>query len=254
MRQEDDRISSNKVGLRPLAAPDVLEFDLPDKHICIISDDGSHISMELAKHLRSRGWRVVVLRYYHHDEHNAVANEEEWADFGETSVVTLTNDDEVHIRQQLDIITSHFGPAAAFIHVHPHFTPSPYSSVTFDAYSESVLRQVFLTAKYLQPFITAAAQQPVSGIRACFMTVTQLDGGFGLRGERDIDVIAGGLSGLTKTLALEWPDVFCRAVDVSPDVDNAAVQYILAELNDPNRRYVEVGWHKNGRVTPEVQS
>ena len=50
------------------------------------------------------------------------------------------------------------------------------------------------------------------------MTVTQMDGGFGLLGERDIDVIAGGLSGLTKTLALEWPNVFCRAVDVSPDM------------------------------------
>jgi hypothetical protein len=30
------------------------------------------------------------------------------------------------------------------------------------------------------------------------------------------------------------------------------VNYILAELYDPNRCYVEVGWHKLGRVTPEV--
>ena len=252
MRHEEDPITSKKVGLRPLAAPDALEFDLPDKHCCLISDDGSHISRELVARLESRGWRVIVLRYFnpHMDYPSlSVAGNN---DFGQAPLIAFTADDESYIRQQLDDIVSRFGPVAAFIHVHPQFSPLPESPVIFNTDSEKVLRQVFLTAKFLQPSLTSAAQLPVSGIRACFMTVTQLDGGFGLRGERDIDVIAGGLSGLTKTLALEWPEVFCRVVDVSPDINQDAARYILTELNDPNRRCIEVGWHKSGRVTPEV--
>jgi NAD(P)-dependent dehydrogenase (short-subunit alcohol dehydrogenase family) len=253
VRQEGNSIPSYKVWLKPLAAPDVLDFDLPEKHICIVTDDGSSLSMALAKRLRTRGWRVVVLRYYGDAGNRVEAYDEDRVGFDETALVTLTSDGEDHIRQQIEFITSRYGPIGAFIHMHPHCASSAETTVMFDPYSESVLRQLFFTAKYLQPLITASVQPPVPGTRACFMTVTQLDGGFGLYGERDIDVIAGGLSGLTKTLALEWPNVYCRAVDVSPEVNKEAVEYILAELNDPNRRTIEVGWHKMGRMTPEVQ-
>ena len=164
----------------------------------------------------------------------------------------LTGDDEICIQQQLETLITRYGPVAAFIHLHPHFKPEVDKSVAFNAQSESILHQVFLTAKYLQTSITKAAQLFEGATRTCFMTVYQLDGGFGMRGERDIDVVAGGLSGLTKTLALEWPDVFCRTVDISPDLVGDAVPYILAELDDPNRLFVEVGWHETGRVTPEA--
>ena len=33
--------------------------------------------------------------------------------------------------------------------------------------------------------------------------------------------VDGGLFGLTKTLNLEWESVFCRALDLSPDLDAA---------------------------------
>ena len=167
-------------------------------------------------------------------------------------MVTLAGDEEDDITQQLDSIIASYGPIAAFIHLHPHFPQSPDTSIAFDTNSEKILRQVFLTAKHLQPLLTAAARESVSGVRACFVTVTQLDGGFGLRGKYNIDVIAGGLAGLTKTLALEWPEVFCRAVDVSPDIIDEAPDCIMAELSDPNRRIVEVGRSKQGRVTPSV--
>jgi NAD(P)-dependent dehydrogenase (short-subunit alcohol dehydrogenase family)/acyl carrier protein len=52
---------------------------------------------------------------------------------------------------------------------------------------------------------------------ACFVTVSQLDGQFGL-GDRALvaDPVSGGLAGLAKTASHEWPDVTCRAVDVEP--------------------------------------
>ena len=85
------------------------------------------------------------------------------------------------------------------------------------------------------------------------MTVSRLDGKLGLGATHPYGVIGGGLFGLTKTLALEWPDVFCRAVDLSPDLPtNRAVEAIVAELHDPNRLIVETGWDMSGRVTLEA--
>jgi hypothetical protein len=62
------------------------------------------------------------------------------------------------------------------------------------------------------------------------------------------------LFGLTKTLNLEWDDVFCRAIDLQPGMDaDLAAEHIVAELSDPNRLLSEVAYSENGRYTLEVQ-
>jgi hypothetical protein len=44
--------------------------------------------------------------------------------------------------------------------------------------------------------------------------------------------------------------VFCRAIDLSSDLDvDQSVQYILAELHDPNCLITEVGYSFQGRTT-----
>ena len=49
---------------------------------------------------------------------------------------------------------------------------------------------------------------------AVFVTISRLDGKFGLGGGGEYDPLHGGLAGLTKTVAHEWPEVHCRALDV----------------------------------------
>ncbi len=76
-----------------------------------------------------------------------------------------------------------------------------------------------------------------------FASVTCLDGAFGLL-EKGCRPVPGGLAGLIKTAAIEWPQVLCRAIDVSPDwrdSDRLAAQ-ILAALGagDPDGR-IEIG-------------
>ncbi|MFH0994852.1 MAG: SDR family NAD(P)-dependent oxidoreductase [Pseudomonadota bacterium] len=51
---------------------------------------------------------------------------------------------------------------------------------------------------------------------ALFASITCLDGAFGLLGKGSRPV-PGGLAGLVKTAAIEWPKVVCRAIDFSPD-------------------------------------
>jgi hypothetical protein len=134
-------------------------------------------------------------------------------------------------------------------------------------------------AKHLKSSLTAAAREG----RSCFMTVTRMDGALGLSQrpgafEATSGLAAGGLSGLVKTLNREWsgstsgmgfarsgsPDpelgvfcrgngVFCRTVDLAPDLDRIqAAEIVLAEFHDPNRLLLEVGYGPSGRVTLEA--
>ena len=57
-------------------------------------------------------------------------------------------------------------------------------------------------------------------------TITTLDGSFGLKGKA-FDPLIAGLSGLPKTVAHEWPEVFTRAIDRGPEV---TVETVLDEL------------------------
>ncbi|MGB1253867.1 MAG: SDR family NAD(P)-dependent oxidoreductase [Candidatus Promineifilaceae bacterium] len=107
------------------------------------------------------------------------------------------------------------------------------------------LKQLFFIAKHLRSSLDVDSET-----RPTFMTVSQLDGALGLAGENNFDPIRGGLFGLTKTMGLEWPDIYCRALDLHPDysADDVAA-LVSAELHDPNRLISEVGYGSRGRVT-----
>jgi hypothetical protein len=81
----------------------------------------------------------------------------------------------------------------------------------------------------------------------------RLDGALGLTGLGSSGPVAAGVLGLTKSLRLEWPEVFCRAVDLDPAMaPDAGAEAIMAELFDPDRLTAEVGWGPQGRVTLTV--
>ena len=179
--------------------------------MCLVSDDGTPLATALTEALIARGRRVVL-----------------WSPASDPA--------------QIASILEMHGPVAAFIHLNP-----PGDGALFSADDEARLKHVFLLAGRLKTTLTESAQRGW----AAWLTITQLDGAFGLTGKGS--PVAGGFFGLTKTLALEWPEVHCRAVDLAPDLSvERAVALILAELHDPNRRLVEVGWSAAGRVTIEA--
>ena len=68
---------------------------------------------------------------------------------------------------------------------------------------------------------------------AVFATVARLDGAFGLAElSPDADPTAGGLAGIAKTARHEWPEVSCRALDLSPAVTDtgAAAAAVVDEV------------------------
>ncbi|MEH2395687.1 MAG: SDR family NAD(P)-dependent oxidoreductase [Nostoc sp.] len=202
------------------------------QYICLLTVDGSPISIKLAQSLTTQGWKVVLLSFP-----KSVVSDRLSLPIG-INHVRLSDMSEEHLQQQLKAIFQDYGSIGAFIHLSPITTTA--------STAKAILKHVFLIAKHLKKSLNEAAKQG----RSWFITVCRLDGNLGIGGNCDFSHIHGGLFGLTKTLNQEWQKVFCRAVDISTDIiPEIAVQSIIAELYDPNRLMLEVGYSSQGRTT-----
>ncbi|MBN3927937.1 SDR family NAD(P)-dependent oxidoreductase [Nostoc sp. NMS4] len=205
---------------------------MSQQHICLLTVDGSPISIKLAQSLAAQGWKVVLLSFP-----ESIISDRFPLPTG-MNHVKLSDMSEEHLQQQLKAIAQNYGSIGAFIHL------SPLTATASTA--KAILKQVFLIAKHLKKPLNEAAKQG----RSWFVTVSRLDGNLGIGKSSDFSPIHGGLFGLTKTLNLEWEKVFCRAVDISPEINSeSAVESILAELYDPNRLFLEIGYNSQGRNT-----
>jgi len=229
------------VQLKTLPRPDCLEFTPPEEHIALITNDGSLTTPMLAQSLINEGWKVAVISfpqamipYSLHPLPPGVTH------------ITLANLSEENLQQQIQAIAAHCGPIGAFIHLHPVLATEVNGKTPFLAAEKAIVKYVFLMAKHLKQALNKAANEG----RSCFCTVTRLDGAFGLEYQHNFGVIGAGLFGLTKSLRWEWPNVSTRAIDLSPTcAPQESVEYIIAELHDPNRCISEVGYGSQGRVT-----
>ncbi|MCJ8502510.1 type I polyketide synthase [Desulfatitalea alkaliphila] len=107
--------------------------------------------------------------------------------------------------------------------------------------------EAFLWAKGAAPRLQQAALQG----HAFFHTVTWLDGAFGFTGQAIDDPEQGGLAGLAKTAALEWPAIRCGALDVDPrwtDPASAAKAAVSEMLCKSTGTTTEVGLSDKGRT------
>lgn len=102
------------------------------------------------------------------------------------------------------------------------------------------LRDAFVAARAIAP---AASER--GGI---FVTVQDTGGDFGLSGSDR--ALFGGLAGLAKTAALEWPKAAAKAIDLERGdrAPEALADAIVAELLGGGAE-VEVGLHADGRRT-----
>jgi NAD(P)-dependent dehydrogenase (short-subunit alcohol dehydrogenase family) len=84
----------------------------------------------------------------------------------------------------------------------------------------------------------------------CFITVQDTGGDFGLTGRAGVRAWSGGLSGLTKTAALEWPRALVKAIDLECAGDSAEDlgRRLAREILNGGPE-LEVGLHRDGRRT-----
>lgn len=221
-----------------------MDFAIPEGRSVVVTDDGTELTVRLVQRLQSRGWPVVVLRF---------PSEVTWAGSAipETvPVVAMSELSEAGLQTGLQAISQRVGKPAVFIHLHPACQKCQDGDIHFSESAKQVLQTVFLAAKHLKEDLNQAA---ATG-KGVFMTAVRLDGEFGLGANSDFDPISGGLFGLVKSLNLEWESVFCRAVDLDPEIDpETGAGLLMEELLDPNRRIVEVAYGPAGRMTLSLE-
>ena len=127
-------------------------------------------------------------------------------------------------------------------------TPAQDEVASQDAAREAELRTAFRRARALAASLKNAAE--AGG--ALLATISRQEGAFGL--QQPINPIQGGLSGLAKTAAREWPAVRCRALDVAADWTDAdaIADAIMAELGEQGP--IEIGLRPDGRIGLMEQS
>ena len=223
-----------------LPLPDRLETPVPDGWSCVITDDGTPTAAALAAALAARGWQPVVLRL---PTSLVGARPALPPSVGRVALHDLS---EGQLEQALRMIAESYGPVGGFIHLHPQPAALPHTTDLLSDSEQQIVRLIFLAAKLLTPTLTTAGR---SG-RSLFMAVTRMDGELGIGTGRAVSPVGGGLFGLVKTLHQEWAGVFCRGIDLSPEVGaEQSAQMIVAESADPDLRLVEVGYGPRGRAT-----
>ncbi len=121
------------------------------------------------------------------------------------------------------------------------------------ARSKAFLEDAFGLTHYLAPSLQASA----AAGGAFLATVSRLDGTFGVEGLSNQPPQQGGLAGIAKTAAIEWPGVSCHALDIASGWrDNPAIaRRVVAELLHPAPDApVEVGLGPEDRVTLALAS
>lgn len=211
----DGPVRRYRVELLDLPPIDRLERPFPAEPVAVLADHGGAHAAALAAGLPRHGWTV----------RRVDLSAQPGADTLERAFAEATTG-PVHLA--LAILDAEPGVAAA----------------------ERQLTDTILLAKHAQRGLRAAGER-----RAAFVTLTRLDGGLGLLGEAAPEaVLVGGAGGVVKTLAVEAPELFCRAVDLHPEITpDTAVTLLLAELHDAAADTAEVGIDRAGvrrTVTP----
>jgi acyl transferase domain-containing protein/acyl carrier protein len=217
-------IGRAQAALTTLPIPDQLVGAYPIGAGALLVDDGDDLVPALAARLVQTGWRVHVLRLPAVPARITGAVDHALTGWGVTELAARIE------QAQTDRISLVVTSAAARAD-----------------WAEGVRRlsHALLVAKHVVTPLTVAADTG----RAAFVTVTRLDGAFGLTGTAPDAAPAGGLGGLVKTLAIEAPELFCRAVDLAPGLTGAAAaSLVIEEIHDAAPEPVQVGRDARGRV------
>ncbi|MXR68241.1 KR domain-containing protein [Shewanella sp. JBTF-M18] len=196
----------------------------------VIQDDG-HNAGVLAEKLSNKGLKVVVVRLPEGQPQSPLSSAiATWQPEG------LAEQDVV---QAINEITANHGAIAGFVHLQPQQEVNAVSGLQLTEAGFNHLSSAFLWAKHLQAPLSAQTG------RRCFITVSRIDGGFGYLDVKQLaksELNQAALSGLTKTLSHEWPGIFCRALDLAPNMSAAQLgDALLAELQDSDTAMNEVG-------------
>lgn len=200
---------------RPLRA---VHAGLAHGRAIVLTDDGRGIASRIADLLRGSGHRVAIIR--------SGQDAQDEADVFFSALDTAAEAERV-----LTAIAESCGRIGALIHLMPLSQAPEFD--TLDAASwwtqlSSETRTLFLLARSVGTSLEEAAHDG----GAAFLAATSMGGTFGTTAVDDSMLPSqGGVVGFTKCVAIEWPDVRVRAVDLDPaQPADTLAEHIIDEL------------------------
>lgn len=223
-----------EVGLKYLPQPDFLEFSMPKSHVILVTNDGSELTPHVIAALQKKGNKVVALNV------SGINNPIK------VDALTLSDSSDGSVANIIQEVHQKYGEIGSVIHLHPHFEfQRPQFTQHFEA-EKNILKTLFLLAKHVQKDLNKLG----ASHRASFLTCTRMDGLLGQGKRGNTSIIGGGMTGLVKCLNLEWSAVYCRAIDLQPELSiDQITNQLMAEYHDPNVSVVEVAYSEEGRKT-----
>jgi acyl transferase domain-containing protein/NAD(P)H-dependent flavin oxidoreductase YrpB (nitropropane dioxygenase family)/NAD(P)-dependent dehydrogenase (short-subunit alcohol dehydrogenase family)/acyl carrier protein len=231
------RRSTLKVTEAPLAGA---RTGLASGGVVLITDDGSGMATVLAQRLRQSGAEVALV------QSASITGQ----------IVPGTYmcrlDSEEAVQELAGSIHDHQGKVTAVVHLLPTRGAPAIEELSFSQWRQRAaedLESLFGLARAFASDLRAAAQ--AGG--AALLAVTAMDGTFGTDEPAGSFPGAGAIVGLTKTIALEWPDVRVRAIDLGRGASvESLVDGLLRELYTEDRE-VEVGYRAGRRHTIRLE-
>ena len=204
-------------------------------HAVVLTDDGTGVARLIAEKLRSEGRRVAIIA--------AQGTSDSQQDL---FVSTLDSAEEAE--RIARSIAESCGPIAAVIHLTPLSAQPEFDTLdtaSWWARLSSETRALFLLAKAFGGSLDHAGRNG----GAAFLAATSMGGAFGSAAiDRPLLPSQGGIAGFMKCVAIEWPEVRVRAVDVDgAEPVDALAGHILDELWSADGG-AEIGYFNRRRV------
>jgi NAD(P)-dependent dehydrogenase (short-subunit alcohol dehydrogenase family)/acyl carrier protein len=206
--------------------------------VMVLTDDESGIAEAMIGSLSQRGHEAALVRAGR--ETTETAPGRYVADFTSPK----------GIAELLSLIRQRQGPIGGLVHLLPFKTSQSFLEMDLAAWRGRLqveVKSLFHLAKGLHEDLKNAAQR--SG--ACLLAATGMGGAFVADRPTISEVFPGqgGVAGLMKTLAHEWPEIRVKVVDLNPrDPSAVLATHLFQELfttSDQN----EVGYQGRRRVT-----
>jgi acyl transferase domain-containing protein/NAD(P)H-dependent flavin oxidoreductase YrpB (nitropropane dioxygenase family) len=236
------RVEVPRFVLEAVAAPLGDRPPLPvSERPLVLTDDRRGVADTLARRWRERGGRAVLLR--HGRTHTRVDPESYEVDLTEPSAIEAVIG---HIRREL-------GPIGGVVHLIPLRARATADALDPGSWREGVavdIEGLF----HLVRACGADIRQAGVGHSGFVVAVTAMGGRFGsVAPPAQFLPTDGGVAGLVKTLALEWPAVRCKSLDVEPAESAAEIAGLVLEEMAATDGQVEVAYRGGRRQALQLR-
>jgi malonyl CoA-acyl carrier protein transacylase/NAD(P)-dependent dehydrogenase (short-subunit alcohol dehydrogenase family) len=235
---DDEAVRVPRFLLRAVDAPlDDRPLEIPRDSLFLITDDERGISQGLAEEIRRLGGRVALMQMG-----------EAIREAGEGNY-TMDLNDAVSVARSVELVRQQHGNITGVIHLSPLKDGAHFEEMTFDDWQIRLredVKSLFYLAKAAGGDLNKAARAGGSWLVAATSMGHTLASDMGENGSSSPG--HGGIAGLVKTIAQEWPGVHSKVVDLDPTAPQSTlISYLLREMASRDGE-IEVGYRGSRRI------